>query len=250
MKNLFVILSLLVLVGCGYEPKFSESQIKMADWPGVYLKEVVEWYMPNASWKINDTNSVDVSGVVPFRGENASLLLNVRRQLGDSLWSIAWNVNGHPADSVETADLFDDMARASAKGIVTLMIDSWDVKYDPESFSAEAKEALAKGSLKCIRYVKNPKKVKTMPPQEASASTIDLAECSLANTSNPELIAYWNHILKISRFGLIAYRVPQTVNRYADEIWSTDSIAQNVLRAHGVNVDSLIEATRNVAKQP
>jgi len=222
---LLILTATFLLSGVACEsskPDVDVNRMKMASWPGFFLKVAVDWYMPDAVWTVKDSRSVDIAGKVVFRNKTVELVLKSRLPKNDSLWNIGVFINGRAADSVATAELYDNMAKVVAQNIYQVMLENL---FNPkeQKFSDVALDSLDVVRRKCEQYATNPKFFKELPVVRQSEKTMDLAECMIGNTKNEEIIRYYSNAERLARWGLAYEYAPKKVHEYVNEMLMADS---------------------------
>ncbi len=243
MKKIFAFLLVAsLLLGCG--SKDPESIIihgKMTKWPSIYIKESVDFFIHNPVWSSENSRSVNVSGKVPFRGDSANVTFQARLQENDSLWTTSWLLDGRPADSLETEELYDGMAFAFAEGTVAFMKYTLDHPFVKELDKA-AQVDLGIAGLKCFRYVMSPQKFKTLDSIASLKFSIAQGECFAKKASHPDVVEMYSGMVRTSRMMLMNVGLPEPINTYENNLMEKDSVLLNYLKSNGVNVDSLLSA--------
>lgn len=213
----------------------------MAKWPSIYIKESAEFFINNPVWSAQNSRSVDVSGRVPFRGDSANVTFQARLQENDSLWATSWLLEGRPADSLETEELYDGMAYAFAEGTVTFMKYTLDHPFVKE-LDKSAQDDLGLASLMCIRYLKSPQKLKTLDSITMLKFSIAQGECIAEKASHPDVVEMYSGMARTSRMMLMNVGLPEPIKTYENKLMEKDSVLLNYLKSNGVNVDSLLSA--------
>ena len=234
-QNFFLIFSAFTivfgLVAC--TPSDNQAfvrKMKMAKWPELFLKEIVEWYMPDAIWTINNSNSVDINGSAIFRNKQASIMMKAKSAPNDSIWDLDIFIDGHAADSLEELEIYDNMAYSAAKGIIGFM--SEQIRNPPATEISLDDIPIPQRLIfayKCGKYATNPENFKTLSNLEMSRKTIDLAECSISvYSSNKKIVEYFTMINQSSRWSIIAFNQPKEINDYSNEIIVKDSVLMDL----------------------
>ena len=233
-----LILTVMVLwfgVSCeSSKPEVDVHQMKMAAWPGFFLKIAVDWYMPDAVWTVKDSRSVDIAGKVIFRDQPVEVVLKSRLPKNDSLWTIGPFINNRAADSLETVELFDGMAHAVARTLYQVMQESL---FEPkeQKFSNDALDSLEVVRRKCEQDATNPKIFKTLPVVMQSEKTMALAECMISNTQNEEIIRYYSNAERLAQWGLAYQFAPPKVHEYVNGMLMVDSALMSYFKIKNDN---------------
>lgn len=230
----FIFLSAL-FIGCDFQDDaLIIKHVKMAEWPEVYFKEVAEWYIANPIWTVEDLNSVNVYGKILFRNDSASLTMKARLNEGDTLWTISMELNGKAADSSETADLYDEMAKAAAKGITRNSYESMIHPTRIEDMSQAAKNDLAYANLVCKKFAMKPSEFKQLNSINQMVLILPQIECILNNAKNEELIRTYSIVEKNIRISWIWTHNSPKMHDYINKALSTDTLWQNLMRNKGM----------------
>lgn len=230
----FIFLSAL-FIGCDFQDDaIIIKHVKMAEWPEVYFKEVAEWYIANPIWTVEDLNSVNVYGKILFRNDSASLTMKARLNEGDTLWTISMELNGKAADSSETADLYDEMAKAAAKGITRNSYESMIHPTRIEDMSQAAKNDLAYANLVCKKSAMEPSEFKQLNSLNQMVLILPQIECILNNAKNEELIRTYSIVEKNIRISWIWTHNSPKMHDYINKALSTDTLWQNLMRNKGM----------------
>lgn len=235
--SILILTVMVLLMGASCEsskPSVDVHQMKMAAWPGFFLKVAVDWYMPDAVWTIKDSRSVDIAGKVVFRNKPAEVVLKSRLPKNDSLWTLEMFIDDRAADSLETAEVYDGMAQVVAKTIFQVMQESL-FKPKEQKFSSVALDCLDVVRRKCERYATNPKSFKELSVVEQSEKTMALAECMIGNTQNEEIIRYYSNAERLAQWGLAYEFAPRKVHDYVNGMLMADSTLKTYFKIKNEN---------------
>lgn len=241
MMNKRVILSslltvfLLAFVACKpseIKPKVKIEYMKMAEWPGFLLKDAVEWYVTDAVWTVSDSHSVAVSGKALFRDSLVNIVIQALLPANDSLWALKMFIDGRAADSSETENIYDNMARGVANALYQSIREGMtDSNLTKQELSPFAKFSLAMAMQNCKSYISKPESFKKMEPIKQSERVLHLSECVINNTSNKEVVGFYAKSLKTARLGFAATYAPKKTSFYLDELIAADS---SVMKLYGL----------------
>ena len=226
------IFAIMAIALCTTACKSSEYQVnnkkmKLAKWPGLFLKEPLEWYMPDAIWTVNNSSSVNIKGQGSFRDRLANIVIKANLVSKDSsIWNLKFTIDGHEADSLEELEIWDKIAYATAKGII--QHESALIKNPPKlELSDEATSLMPFIARNCTEFATFPPLFKKLSIIEQSQKTIDLAECIINNTTNKEITEYYTSLIKNARWAIITSNEVKEISDYTNKFVLQDSVIMN-----------------------